>query len=53
MDKLKMHSLNGQQQALKQLQALFPACVTEQQTAAGEAQLAVDFDRSAAPGARR
>jgi len=39
-----MHSLNGQQQALKQLQALFPACVTEQQTAAGEAQLAVDFD---------
>ena len=45
MDKLKMHSLDLQQQNIARLAELFPGCVTEARDEAGVVHRVVDFDQ--------
>ncbi len=45
MKQLKMHSVNGVEQNLERLAALFPNCVTETTDEQGNVRLAVDFDK--------
>ncbi len=44
MEKLKMHSKDLSQDNLAKIQAAFPNCVTERQSAQGQIELAIDFD---------
>ena len=44
MDRLKMHSVNGVNENIKKIAALFPNCVTERKNERGEVEYAIDFD---------
>ena len=45
MDKLKMHSEDGIAQNIDRIAQLFPNCITEIKTSAGDIERAVDFDK--------
>ena len=45
MDKLKMHSDNAIDQNIDRIAQLFPNCITEIKTSAGDIERAVDFDK--------
>lgn len=45
MDKLKMHSDDGITQNIDRIAQLFPNCITEIKTSAGDIERAVDFDK--------
>ena len=45
MDKLKMHSEDGIAQNIDRIAQLFPNCITEIKTSAGDIEQAVDFDK--------
>ncbi|WP_294630172.1 site-specific DNA-methyltransferase [uncultured Bacteroides sp.] len=45
MDKLKMQTLNGVQDNIDKIAALFPNCITERKDAEGKVTLAIDFDK--------
>lgn len=45
MDKLKMHSEDGITQNIDRIAQLFPNCITEIKTSAGDIEQAVDFDK--------
>lgn len=45
MDKLRMQTLDGVQDNIDKIAALFPNCITERKDAEGKVTLAVDFDK--------
>lgn len=45
MDKLRMQTLDGVQDNIDKIAALFPNCITERKDAEGKVTLAIDFDK--------
>ena len=45
MDKLRMQTLDGVQDNIDKIAALFPNCITERKDAEGKVSLAIDFDK--------
>lgn len=45
MDKLRMQTLNGVQDNIDKIAALFPNCITERKDNEGKVTLAIDFDK--------
>lgn len=45
MDKLRMQTLDGVQDNIDKIAALFPNCITERKDAGGKVTLAIDFDK--------
>lgn len=45
MDKLRMQTLDGVQDNIDKITALFPNCITERKDAEGKVTLAIDFDK--------
>ena len=45
MDKLRMQTLDGVQENIDKIAALFPNCITERKDAEGKVTLAIDFDK--------
>ena len=45
MDKLRMQTLDGVQDNIDKIAALFPNCITERKDADGKVTLAIDFDK--------